>query len=165
MRTSVVNIRRPLIVFIVVLLGVMGLTANPVAAAELCANPADRQLLFLFDPTDDDGVLTIDDLEYIVTIAPAGPTLDQFQQRLTSATNAGVTGIRYDGTGACAAATATTAPAATTVPPTATRVPPTATTVPPTATRVPPRPRFRPPRPPSRRPFPPPSRRQRPSEP
>ncbi|MBA2468553.1 MAG: hypothetical protein H0V37_04040 [Chloroflexia bacterium] len=55
MRTSEVNLRRPLIVFVIALLGLMALTTNPASAYEGCVPEDDRAFLALVDPTEGDG--------------------------------------------------------------------------------------------------------------
>jgi hypothetical protein len=120
-------------------LGFMGLTAGSAGAqlqpGEGCAPEGDRFILSLADPNED-GVITIAELQEIADSLPAGEQKDTFNDLIAQAESQGVTGIRYDITGPCPPP-ATVGPTATTAAPTATTAAPTATTAAPTATTAP----------------------------
>lgn len=144
MRKSVLRTPRGMLVLVVAFMGLMGLTAGTASAqlqpGEGCVPPGDRTIVGLLDPNED-GVITIAELQEIADSLDPGPQQDQFNALIDQAEAQGVTGLRYNITGPCPTApTATTAaPTATTAAPTATTDPsaPTATTAAPTATTAP----------------------------
>jgi len=127
-------------VLLVALVGFMGLTAGSVSAqGEGCAYGDDAFVLNLVDPTKD-GVITIADLRTIADgLSAESPFKAQLDGLIDDAEAQGVTGIRYDSTGACAPVTTTpvTTTPVTTTPVTTTPVTTTTATATDPATTAP----------------------------
>lgn len=84
-------------------------TGTLAPGGETCASPEDRSLLALLD-SDDNGVMTIAELESQVDTLPEGDFRNRFVELLDGAAAAGVTGYRYDAAGPCAPTTIEPAP-------------------------------------------------------